>query len=175
MTKEFQALSRNVIWHVKLLPQSRKAISCKWVFSLKRDAEGHILRYKAMLVARSDIQKPGTDFQETFAPVARMTSQRLIIAITTLKGLTLYTLNIDNAYLNGVIDTKLYMKQPKGFEDPTYPVDKDWVCELAKRLYRLKQAGNIWNEAIHTYILEMGFTKTDADLYVYVKQQDGAA
>ena len=64
-----------------------------------------------------------------------MTSQKLIIAIATLEGLILYTLNIDNAYLNGVIDTKLYMKQPKRFQDPSYPVNKSWVCELAKGLY----------------------------------------
>ena len=64
------------------------------------------------------------------------------------------------------------MMQPKGFKNPLYLVDKSWMCELAKRLYKLKQASNIWNEAIYTYILEMSFTRIDADLYIYVKQQD---
>ena len=96
-----------------------------------------------------------------------MTSQRIVMAIAALEGLSLYTIDVDNAYLNGVIDTKLYMQQPKGFIDPTHPNTSIWVCELQKGLYGLKQAGNIWNAAIHAYILELGFKRTSADLCVY--------
>jgi hypothetical protein len=83
-----------------------------------------------------------------------MTSQRIVIATAAAKGLELFQIDVKNAYLNGEIDTDIYMKQPVGFEDPRYP---DMVWALQKDLYSLKQAGNIWNAAIHGYILELGF------------------
>jgi hypothetical protein len=124
------------------------------------------------MVAQGFLQQKGKDFNEMFAPVARMTSQRLVIAIASLEGLNLYTIDVDNAYLNGVIDTKLYMKQPKGFVEPQFSDTNVWVCELQKGLYGLKQAGNIWNAAIHSYIIEIGFTRTTSDLCVYTKRHN---
>ena len=170
MTEEISSLKRLGTYHLVRLPEGRKAIGCKWVYKIKRDANGKILRYKARLVAQGFAQRKGTDFQETFAPVARMTSQRIVIAIATTENLELYTVDVDNAYLNGVIDTKLYMRQPVGFEEPGH---KGLVCELDKGLYGLKQAGNIWNAAIHAYILELGFSRTSADLCVYTVDKFG--
>jgi hypothetical protein len=162
-------LSSWVLWLCAIfssakLPLGRRAVGCKWVFKTKRDATGSITHYKARLVAQGYTQRKGLDFQETFAPVARMTSQRIVIATAAAEGLELFQIDIKNAYLNGEIDTDIYMKQPVGFEDPRYP---DMVWALQKGLYGLKQAGNIWNAAIHEYILELGFKRTSANLCVY--------
>jgi hypothetical protein len=93
-----------------------------------------------------------------------MTSQRVIIVTVAAEGLELFQIDVANAYLNGVIDAQIYMRQPTGFEDKCYP---NLVWELLKSLYGLKQAGNIWNAAIHSYILEIGFTRTSTDLCIY--------
>jgi hypothetical protein len=93
-----------------------------------------------------------------------MTSQRIIITTVAAKGLELFQIDVKNAYLNGEIDTDIYMKQFVGFEDSHYP---NMVWALQKGLYSLKQAGNIWNAAIYEYILELGFKRMSADLCVY--------
>ena len=103
-----------------------------------------------------------------------MTSQRIVVCAASLEHLELYSVDVENAYLNGVVDTKLYMRQPQGFVDPNFPNTKTHVCELLKGLYGLKQAGNIWNAAIHAHIIEVGFTRTHADLCVYTKS-DGSS
>jgi hypothetical protein len=93
-----------------------------------------------------------------------MTSQRMVIVTAVAEGLELFQIDVANTYLNRVIDTQIYMHQPTDFEDKCYP---NSVWELLKGLYGLKQAENIWNAAIHSYILEIGFTRTSADLCVY--------
>src|SRR5271163_758208 len=99
-----------------------------------------------------------------------MTSQRIVIAIATHRHHSLFTIDITNAYLNSEIDVRsLYMRQPKGFEDLRYSTSSEWASRLLKSLYSLKQTGNIWNVNIHSYILDLGFTRTHSDLCVYTK------
>jgi len=155
------------------LPPGRKAIGNKWVYKIKRNSDGTVVRFKAQLVAQGFTQRKGLDFHETFAPVARMTSQRLVIAIAALEGLDLFTIDVNNAYLNGLIDTKLFMKQPQGFIHPQFTDTITWVCELNKSLYGLKQAGHIWHAALHAYIVELGFIKASQDQCVYIIAQGG--
>ena len=173
MVAELHALKQTGTYTITLLPANRLAIGSKWVYRTKRDDTGKVLKYKARLVAQGFRQKKGIDFNETFAPVARMTSQRLVIAIAAQEGLQLYTVDVDNAYLNGDIDAELYMKQPKGFVDPQHPDTSKWVCKLNKSLYGIKQAGNIWNGAIHTYIISLQFIRAKGDLCVYTREHGG--
>jgi hypothetical protein len=121
-------------------------------------------------VAKGYTQRKGIDFEDTFAPVARMTSTRVVLAIAAHYGLPVVSIDVDNAYLNGVIDAKIYMTQPEGYVDPDNP---DLVCELLKSLYGLKQAGKIWNAAIHAYVLELGFICISVDKCVYMKELEG--
>ena len=174
MVEELNTLRKLRTWNIVELPEYRRAIGCKWVFKIKRDALGNIIRYKARLVALGYRQKEGLDYKETFAPVARMTSQRLLVSVAAHEDLALYQIDIDNAYLNGDIDTTIFMTQPEGFVDPRFSDTKRYVCELQKGLYGLKQAGNIWHTAIHTYILELGFRPTTGDKCVYTKSMDGS-
>ena len=167
MDAEMQALWSNKTWKLSLLPKGRKAVGSKWVYKIKKGLDLQNPRYKSRLVAKGYLQRKGIDYTETFAPVARTTSMRVILAVAANEGLALETIDVDNAYLNGVIDAKVYMTQPEGYVDPKFPAPT-WVCELQKSLYGLKQAGKIWNDTIHSYIIEMGFTRTSADPCVYI-------
>ena len=174
MKTEIEAITRLGTYRMTRIPSGRKPIGCKWVYKIKWHPNGTVSRFKARLVAQGFTQRRGTDFHETFAPVARMTSQRLVIAIAATENLNLYTIDVENAYLNGEIDTKLYMKQPQGFEHPDYSDTKIWVWELLKGLYGLKQAGNIWHTALRACIVELGFKRTSNDLCVYIIVRDGS-
>jgi hypothetical protein len=121
MKEELDSLRKHNTYCLAKLPLGRRAVGCKWFFKTKRDATESITRYKARLVAQGYTQQKGLDFQKTFAPVARMTSQRIVITTAAAEGLELFQIDIKNAYLNEEIDTDIYMKQLVGFEDPRYP------------------------------------------------------
>ena len=166
MREEVASVTKKGTYKWSPLPKGCKAIGSKWVYKTKRDENHLVRRRKARVVAKGFTQRKGIDFHSVFAPVARMTSQRIVVSIATEERLNLYSIDVDNAYLNGDIDVKIYMKPPKGFEHPKNP---DLVWELQKGLYGLKQAGNIWNAVIHSYLVELGFTRTLADRCVYTK------
>ena len=112
------------------------------------NTDGTVSRYKARLCAKGYTQQKGKDYFDTFAPVARTTSMRVILAIAAHEGLELESIDIDNAFLNSVIDANIYMTQPEGFVDPRYPDTKKWVCKLQKGLYGIKQASRLWHATI---------------------------
>jgi hypothetical protein len=121
MKEKLESLRHHGMYKLTNLPSGRRAVGSKWVFKIKRDSERKPIRYKARLVAQEFTQRKGLDFQETFTSVARMTSQRMIIATAVAEGLELFQIDIANTYLNGVIDAQIYMRQPTGFEDKCYP------------------------------------------------------
>ncbi len=159
---EFQSLQRNDTWDLVKLPAGCKAVTSKWVFRLKRDAEGKITRYKARLVARGFTQRAGIDYQETFAPVVRFETVRVIIAAAAKRGLLLHQLDVETAFLNGTLQEEVYLEQPEGFVE-----DTTLVCRLRKSLYGLKQSPRCWNQALHEFLLEKGYKQTQADTCVY--------
>ena len=116
--KELTSIKANVTWDLVELPAGRSAIDSKWVFKIKRDATGNVERYKARLVARGFMQRYGVDFAETFAPVAKFASIRVVLAIAAVEDLELHQLDVDTAFLNGDLKEEIYMKQPAGFEEP---------------------------------------------------------
>ena len=135
MKKELFSLLENKTYRLVKLLKRRKAIGSKWVFKTKRDTDGKVFHYKARLVAQGFRQVEGLDFHETFVPVARMTSQRILIALAAAEGLDLFQVDVKNAYLKGEIDTPIFMKQPPGFKDSKFPAKKGWMWELLKSLY----------------------------------------
>jgi hypothetical protein len=160
---EIDALSKNDMWDLVNLPPGRKAVKSKWVHKIKSDG-----RYRARLVAKGFTQIPGIDFDETFSPVARFESLRLLLALAALEDWEIHQLDVKSAFLNGVLDEEIYMEQPQGF---IIPGQEHKVCRLKKAIYGLKQASRAWNQQFHGVLTELGFTRTYSDAGVYVYHQ----
>jgi hypothetical protein len=166
MDKEIASLKEHGTWDLVDLPIGRRPVGVKWVFKVKYSGDGILEKFKARLVAKGYLQRKGVDYEETYAPVARMTSMRVILAIAAHEGLRVEQMDVNSAYLNGWMDTEVFMRQPPGYIDQAYP---NRVCKLNKGLYGLKQAGRIWYEAVHSFIEELGFLRTTADPCVYTR------
>ena len=165
---EYNSLMENKTWSLVELPQGRKAIGCKWVFRIKRNADGSIDRYKARLVAKGYSQVEGVDYSETFAPVAKMTSLRMLLAMAAIEDLELQQLDVKTAFLNGMLEEDIYMEQPEGF---VAPGKEQLVCKLERSLYGLKQAPRAWYERLHAHLVKQQFKRCPADHSVYVSRK----
>jgi len=162
---EIDSLLKNETWELCRLPNGRKAIDNKWVFKVKPNDEGFVEKFKARLVVKGYSQRPGIDFNETFSPVAHLTSVRLIFALAASLKLTLRQLDVVGAFLQAELQEEIYMRQPEGYVSE----DSTLVCRLKKSLYGLKQAGLVWNDTINQFITKgLHFTRLSSDAYVYV-------
>jgi hypothetical protein len=126
-------------------PRDRKPIGSKWVYRVKRTASGEISRYKARLVAQGFAQKPGIDFTETFAPVAKTDSIRLLLAFAAAQNFEIHQVDVKSAFLNGKLEETIYMRQPRGF---VAKGKEDWVWQLCQTLYGLRQSGHVWYQKL---------------------------
>lgn len=163
--KEFNNLLKYRTWVLQKLPSDRKAIGCRMIFKVKSKDDGTVDRFKARLVVQGFSQRPGIDFDETFAPTAHQESIRLLFALAAQFKLRLRHVDFVGAFLNGDMDTQVFMKQPEGFVDSEHP---DWVCELQKALYGLKQAGRTWNKKLDKFLKLLGFVCVSADPCIYI-------
>lgn len=161
--EEIKSLDENDTWDIVDLPPGKRAISSKWVFRIKRDTNGDIERYKARLVVKGCAQKQGFDYEETYAPVARLSTLRTLLSVINQEDLHTRQLDVKNAFLHGELHEEIYMKIPSGFENK---VDK--VCKLKKALYSLKQAPRAWNETFDKFARELGFVNSTADRCLYI-------
>jgi hypothetical protein len=136
MQDELNNFMRNGVWHLVPCP-NQNVVGTKWVFRIKQDEHGVVIRNKARLVAKGYSQVEGLDFGETYAPVARLESIRILLAYATYHGFKLYQMDVKSVFLNGPIKEEVYVEQPPDFEDSEYP---NHVYRLSKALYGLKQA-----------------------------------
>jgi Reverse transcriptase (RNA-dependent DNA polymerase)/gag-polypeptide of LTR copia-type/Integrase core domain/GAG-pre-integrase domain len=150
------------------LPPGFKAIGGKWVLKIKRGAGGEIIKFKARFVAQGFLQRYGVDYVDTYAPVARIPSIRIIIALTAHHDWELHQMDVKSAYLNGDLEEEIYMHQPEGYAAPG---KEQHVWKLNKSLYGLKQAGRTWHHKIDVALKRRGFTTLDADHCVYVRRR----
>lgn len=170
MEKEFTSLIENGTWELVDLPPGRKAVKNRWVFVTKPIQEKKPL-YKARLVAKGFTQTAGIDYAETFAPVARLDSLRLLLSLAATFDWEVHQIDIKSAYLNGNLDEEIYMEQPKGFE---VPGQEEKVCRLRKAIYGLKQAGRQWHEHLHESLCSFGYRKLlSGDVSIFFKHHDG--
>ncbi|KAM1541138.1 hypothetical protein ACFX1Z_011089 [Malus domestica] len=169
MQDEISALHKQGTWSLVPLPKHKNLVGCKWVFKIKKNADGSIGRYKARLVAKGFNQEEGIDYGETFSPVVKPTTVRLVLALSAHFGWSLRQLDVKNAFLHGILQEEVYMTQPPGFGDSKH---EDYVCRLHKSLYGLKQAPRAWNERFTSFLPSLGFTSTYADSSLFVKTVD---
>ena len=143
------------------LPPGCKAITYKWVFQLKINADG-TKRYKARLVIRGYEQHEGIDYEETFTPVAMLKTIRVLLTLATLHDWEIDHMDVKTAFLNPLLNEIIYMTQPEGFEFD------DRVCHLRKALYGLKQAPRVWYQDIDKFLKTLGFTSSASDPNLYI-------
>lgn len=161
--EEISALNKNRTWTLVDKPQNVKIINCKWVFRIKKDSTGNVFKYKARLVAKGFMQKEGFDYSETYAPVARLTTVRTLLAVANYKNLIVQQMDVKSAFLHGEIEEDVYMSIPEGFENT------DKVCKLNKALYGLKQSPYCWNKKFDGFIQGQSFVRSQTDPCLYIK------
>ncbi|KAD5318172.1 hypothetical protein E3N88_18118 [Mikania micrantha] len=167
MQLELLQFKKQQVWELVPLPQGKCAIGTKWVFRNKTDENGQIIKNKARLVVQGFSQKEGIDYDETFAPVARLEAIRLFLAYAALHKLKVFQMDVKSAFLYGKIKEEVYVCQPPGFEDNKHP---DWVYKLDKALYGLKQAPRAWYDTLSTFLLQNNFTRGSIDKTLFIKK-----
>jgi hypothetical protein len=166
MSAKLTTLMRHNTWTLVPPPKHCHLIGCKWVFRVKRNADGTIDRFKARLVAKGFNQRPGLDYKETFSQVVKPATIQSVLTIAVTQGWQLRQLDVNNAFLHGMLNEDVYMVQPPGFKDDTNP---QHVCRLNKAIYGLKQAPRAWYSTLRGAILEFGFvnSRADSSLFIY--------
>ena len=166
MKEELRMIEKNQTWALVDRPIHKKPIGVKWVFRTKLNADGSINKHKARLVVKGYAQQFGVDFSDTFAPVARFDTIRLILALAAQKNWRVYQLDVKSAFLNGYLEEEIFVEQPQGF---AVKGQEDKVYLLHKALYGLKQAPRAWYSRIDDHLLKIGFKKSLSESTLYVK------
>jgi hypothetical protein len=154
MKEEMKSILDNKTWTLEVLHQGHKAIGLKWVYKLKRNEEGEMVKHKARLVAKGYVQRQGVNFEEVFAPVARLESVRLLLAIVGHFSCQVHHMDIKSAFLNREIKETIYVQQPSSFINPKHTGK---VLHLHKALYGLRQAPRAWNAKLDQALIKLGF------------------
>ena len=178
MNTELTALEQNNTWEVTTLPSGKHPIGCKWLYKVKYNPDGSIERYKARLVVLGCNQTQGEDYTETFAPVAKMTTVRTVLAVAAIQNWFTFQMDVTNAFLHGELHESVYMKLPQGYykggsriqlNAEHIPSQATLVCKLLKSLYGLKQAPRQWFSKLSLTLLDFGFVQSKADYSLFTK------
>lgn len=164
--EEISSMNVNKVWDLVELPDGFKTVGCKWIFTTKRDSKGNLEKYKARLVAKGFTQKDGIDYTETFSPVSKKDSLRIVLALVAHYDLELHQMDVKTAFLNGELEEEIYMDQPEGF---VATGTENLVCRLRKSIYGLKQASRQWYIKFNDTILSYGFVEIIVDRCIYMK------
>ncbi|WVZ82883.1 hypothetical protein U9M48_030091 [Paspalum notatum var. saurae] len=166
MLEEMGSIEENKTWSLVDLPRRHRAIGLKWVCKLKRDEHGEIVKHKARLIAKGYVQRQGVDFEEVFAPVARMESVRVALAMAAHCGWPVHHMDVKSAFLNGELMEEGYVEQPPGF---TAVRHEGKVLRLHKALYGLRRAPRAWNAKLDASLHELSFTKSKCEHGLYMR------
>lgn len=160
MNTEMEALEKNETWEKCILPTGKKPVGCKWIFTIKHKADGTIERYKARLVAKGYTQTYGIDYTETFSPVAKINTIRVLFSIAANEDWPLHQFDVKNAFLHGELKEEVYMEAPPGFSTG---FRKHEVCRLKKALYGLKQSPRAWFGRFTDAMKRYGYKQSNSD------------
>ncbi|GKB04680.1 retrovirus-related pol polyprotein from transposon TNT 1-94 [Tanacetum coccineum] len=167
MQEEIHEFDRLDVWELVPPPDSAMIIALKWIYKVKLDEYGDVLKNKARLVAKGFRQEEGLDFEESFSPVAHLEAIRIFIAHAANKNMTVYQMDMKTAFLNGELKEEVYVYQPEGFVDPERP---HHVYGLKKALYGLKQAPRAWYDTLSKFLLAQGFSKGVVDPTLFIRK-----
>ncbi|GJR98379.1 putative ribonuclease H-like domain-containing protein [Tanacetum coccineum] len=167
MQEELLQFRLQHVWILVDLPHGAKVIGTKWVYRNKRDERGVVVRNKARLVAQGHRQEEGIDYDEVFAPVARIEAIRLFLAFASFMGFIVYQMDVKSAFLYGTIDEEVYVSQPPGFVDPDHPKK---VYKVVKALYGLHQAPRAWYATLSTFLEKHGYRRGTIDKTLFIKK-----
>ncbi|GKB73209.1 putative ribonuclease H-like domain-containing protein, partial [Tanacetum coccineum] len=167
MQEELLQFKLQQVWILVDLPFGKKAIGTKWVFKNKRDERSIVMKNKARLVAQGHRQEERIDYDEVFAPVARIEAIRLFLAFASYKGFLVYEMDVKSAFLYSTIEEEVYVHQPPGFVDPAHP---NKVYKVVKALHGLHQAPRAWYETLSSFLLENGFRRGTIDKTLFIKK-----
>ncbi|GJT75083.1 putative ribonuclease H-like domain-containing protein [Tanacetum coccineum] len=170
MQEELLQFELQKVWILVDLPKGNRPIGLKWIFKNKTDERGIIIRNKARLVAQGHTQEEGIDYDDVFAPVARIEAIKLFLAYASFMGFMVYQMDGKSAFLYGTIEEEVYVCQPLGFEDPEFP---NKVYKVVKALYGLHQAPRAWYETLANYLLSNGFHRGKIDPTLFIKRHKG--
>ena len=168
--EEIESIEKNETWILSDLPCGVKPIGLKWIFKLKRNADGSINKYKSRLVAKGYVQRYGVDFDEVFTRVARIETIRLLVNLAATHGWEVHHLDVKTAFLHGELKETVYVTQPEGFEKKG---EENKVYRLEKALYGLRKAPRAWNNKLNAILCELKFTKCAKEPPVYRKLVNG--
>ncbi|KAI3700995.1 hypothetical protein L2E82_45636 [Cichorium intybus] len=166
MDSEIKSMYDNQVWNYVDNVPGRKTVGYQWIFKKKTDMDGKIHTFKARLVTKGFTQTSGVDFDDTFSPVAKIKSNRIMLAITAFHDYEISQMDVKTAFLNRKLAKDVCMNQPEGFLDAKYP---NRVCKLEKSIYGLKQASHSWDLYFHEKVKEFGFTRNEDESDVYIK------
>nr|GEX37536.1 hypothetical protein [Tanacetum cinerariifolium] len=170
MQEELLQFKIQNVWILVDCPKGVRPIGIKWVLKNKKDERGIVIRNKARLVAQGHTQEEGIDYEEVFAPVARIEAIRLFLAYASFMGFTVYQMDVKSAFLYGTIDEEVYVIQPPRFQDPQFP---DRVYKVEKAMYGLHQAPRAWYGTLSKYLLANGFQRDTIDQALFIRKHKG--
>ncbi|KAJ9551744.1 hypothetical protein OSB04_015789 [Centaurea solstitialis] len=168
MQEELNQFERLGVWRLVPRPKNKTIIDLKWIFKNKKDEDGIVTRNKAHLVTKGYKQQAGIDYDETFAPVARLEAIRIFLAYAAHKNFTVYQMDVKTVFLNSKLKEEVYVSQPEDFVDRTKP---NHVYILDKALYGFKQAPRAWYDHLSNALLDNGFYKGKIDPTIFIKTE----
>jgi hypothetical protein len=168
MHEELENFKRNQVWELVDPPPGCKPIGTKWVWKNKEGEKGEVVRNKSRLGAQGYSQKEGIDYDETFAPISRLEAIGILLALSVAKGFKLHQMDVKSAFLNGVLEEEVYVRQPPRLESEKYTHQ---VYTLRKVLYGLKQALRAWYTRLRGFLVERGFEMGKVDPTLFLLRQ----
>jgi hypothetical protein len=170
MSDEFDALRHTNTWVLIPRPPGVNIVGSKWIFKTKQRLDGSVDKYKACLIARGFTQQYGVNYGDTFSPVVKPTTVRLVLSLDISRGWSLWQIDVSNAFLHGFLSEDVYMQQPPGFEDARYP---SHVCKLQRALYGLEQSPHAWYARLSALLYQLGFVSSKANTSLFIFSQSG--